>query len=329
MALTFSVLVTAHCAGHEKPGREGRGPIPDPWAAIDAHALAVPNEISKNPEALAKYLIGPARSDLERARAIFRWISANIDYDLEAARKGFGGAGAEEALSKRMAVCGGFSDLFVHLAGRAGLEAVQISGWARGMNYSVGDPVNGAPNHAWNAVKVEGRWLLLDCTWAAGAIDETGTYQRRFDGWYFDPPPEKLIFTHLPEESRWQLLGDPVNRDTFERMPYLRSTFFAMGFELASPATCCIESENGRAEVSLVKPQGSFVMTRLYRDGLRMSDDPLRLREAGGNAVVEAKDLGPGEYTLRIFAGDASTTEGRLRRYEWAADFKVTVQKGR
>lgn len=26
---------------------------------------------------------------------------------------------------------------------------------------------------------------------------------------------------------------------------------------------------------------------------------------------------------LRLFAGDASTTEGRTRRYEWAADFRI------
>jgi transglutaminase/protease-like cytokinesis protein 3 len=295
----------------------------DPFAAIDAHALSAPEQATASAGSLAAYLVGPARDDTEKARALFRWIAANIDYDLNAARLGEGGGAAEEALRNRSAVCGGFSDLFSRLAQAAGLEAVSISGWARGMNYAVGDPMGGSPNHAWNAVKVEGRWILVDCTWGAGAVDETGTYRRRFEPWYFDPPPSELAYTHMPQDPRWQLSSRLISREDFVQSPYLRSAFFARGLELVSPNSCAIRLPGGPAEVVLYRPRGAFVMARLFRGEERLPQDWVKVSQEDTRVVVRVTAQGAGTFVLRIFAGDASTTKGSVRHYEWAADFKI------
>jgi transglutaminase/protease-like cytokinesis protein 3 len=316
-------LVLIGCAPAAPVRREPLPPPPDPFTAIDSHALASPPVEADTLERLASRLVQPAQSDLEKARVIFRWIAQNINYDLDAARLGNGGGSAEEALRNRTAVCGGFSDLFVRLAEAAGLEAVGISGWARGMGYSVGDPVGGPPNHAWNAVKVEGRWLLVDCTWAAGAVDETGQFVRRFEPWFFAPPPEAILYTHLPTDPRWQLRNAPIDATTFARMPYLRSNFFARGLGLISPETCVIPVGEAAARVVLVKPEGAFVIAKVCGDGAASEERRVKVTGKGERAVVNVPAPDGEQYTLRIYSGDASTTEGNVRHYEWVADFKV------
>lgn len=320
----LSVLLLG-CAAAGVPENTPEDAPPDRFAAVDAHALSAPPSATASPDALAAYLTAPARDDLEKARAIFRWIAANVDYDLEAALHGGGSGGAEEAFRQRAAVCGGFSNLFIRLASSCGLEAVSISGWVRGMGYAAGDPVRGSPNHAWNAVRVEGRWLLLDCTWGAGAVDETGTYRRRFEPWYFDPAPELLLYTHFPEDPAWQMRESPLDRGEFAARPYLRSTFFAKGLELVSPRSCVVRADGGSAAVVLKKPAGTFVVGRLLSGEERVPKEKIRITERGGTVTVEVGPSGEGESVLRLFAGDVGTTEGRVRRYEWAADFKIVV----
>ena len=57
----------------------------------------------------------------------------------------------------------------------AGLECEKISGQAKGGGYYPGcfDPdrlSRGPGAHAWNAVKLGGKWYLSDATWAAGSV---------------------------------------------------------------------------------------------------------------------------------------------------------------
>lgn len=63
-------------------------------------------------EGLVTYLIGRAKNDLQKYRVLFRWISDNIAYDVEGLRAGGGVSTADEALRRRVAVCGGYVDLY-------------------------------------------------------------------------------------------------------------------------------------------------------------------------------------------------------------------------
>lgn len=55
------------------------------------------------------------------------------------------------------AVCNGYAQAFTAMAEAAGLEAVMVTG-----SDSAGDT---GGNHAWNKVRIDGRWLLVDVTW--------------------------------------------------------------------------------------------------------------------------------------------------------------------
>ncbi|MEA2062333.1 MAG: transglutaminase-like domain-containing protein, partial [Gemmatimonadota bacterium] len=53
------------------------------YSMIDRHALDCPKEMESNIKTLVEYLTAPASNEHEKLRAIFRWITANIEYDTE------------------------------------------------------------------------------------------------------------------------------------------------------------------------------------------------------------------------------------------------------
>jgi len=130
-------------------------------------------------------------------------------------------------LQRRSAVCSGYTALFDALARRAGLETVTIPGFAKGLGYQPGVLAQ-ASSHAWSAVKLDGRWQLLDVTWAAGAVNGQ-QYVKRFKESYFLTPPEQLIFSHFPNDPRWQLLRTPLTLEQFQSLPAVDGDLFNMG----------------------------------------------------------------------------------------------------
>ncbi|WP_084075503.1 DUF2510 domain-containing protein [Demequina sp. NBRC 110052] len=71
-------------------------------------------------------------------------------------------------LGEGTAVCTGYAEAYLLLADAVGLEAVIVTGETRS-GYTTG-------GHAWNRVKVDGEWLVIDTTW-----DDTGSITGRSD----------------------------------------------------------------------------------------------------------------------------------------------------
>jgi len=211
---------------------------------IDHHALGAPASVTRSVDALASYLVEPAGTDLEKARSLFRWIAANIEYDVHGY---FNPAlrshqGADDALKTRKGVCAAYSGLFKALADRAGLEAVSISGFGKGYSYVPGTRTGGA-NHDWNAVRIEGEWRLIDCTWGAGHIDTHRRFERAFEGFYFLTPPRMFIFTHFPDDPQWQLLPHPIDRSAYDELLFVKPRFFQYGVKPLNHRSVKIDCE--------------------------------------------------------------------------------------
>ena len=63
----------------------------------------------------------------------------------------------------------------------AGLEVEEISGVSKGAGYEPGMFTQNPDNtddgaHAWNKVKIDGTWFLMDATWSAGACSESQNF---------------------------------------------------------------------------------------------------------------------------------------------------------
>jgi len=188
---------------------------------------------------LAKQLTQNLTTEAEKARAIYMWLAGNIRYDCKKYHKRntpkFSAYTEEElakkittyhqknlirVLDRRRGVCEDYSRLFNALCQEIGLESVQIVGNARDFHKpyrkTLGEP------HAWNGVKIEGKWYLIDATWGAGYTDGGVTrFTKRLSPGYFMVAPERLIQTHYPEDRKWQLLTKPLNQKTFANQAML------------------------------------------------------------------------------------------------------------
>ena len=152
---------------------------PAQFREIDRYAMEVPDSAMESMDTLASYLAKSSTGDLGRVRAIWRWITSHIAYDTDK-----NNYYARETLRYRKGVCQGYSELFVELARRMGVRAIEVTGYTRGSGYTPGDRV--INDHAWNAVAIDGKWYLLDCTHGAGHFK---------DGLYYPEIPGAL-FSH-------------------------------------------------------------------------------------------------------------------------------------
>jgi hypothetical protein len=247
-------------------------------------------------------LIEPAKNDREKVRAIFRWITENIDYNVEVFFKGGTGAtNSEDVLKSRKSVCYGYSDLFLSLAREAGLQAVRISGYGKGYGYEPGRNFTGPFNHAWNGVKINGSWYLVDCTWGAGYMSGEGKYVRKFDDHYFMTPPSQFIFGHFPEDARWQLLDEPLSKEEFVNLVYLEPDFFNLGLNLVQRnGTISAESQ---INLSIFAPEDVLMMAKLeYADGAATGDGYTFCQRDGERYDIYAQFPGAGSYILKAYA---------------------------
>lgn len=196
--------------------------------AFDRHALQTPAKEEKTVAGLARYLVKPARNDCDKARLIFRWVTSRIDYDVPALLGGKpSNSRPADVLAKRLCVCEGYAQLYVALAREAGLEVEQIRGRCKSR---ITDSPRKSLSHTWVAVKLDGKWQLVDPTQGAGAINlATRRFTRRYNDYFFLTPPEKLIFTHLPRQPRWQLLPQTVSDQEFDRWGFIDARLFAFG----------------------------------------------------------------------------------------------------
>jgi transglutaminase/protease-like cytokinesis protein 3 len=293
------------------------------YQEIDAHALGAPAALRTDLQALTSYLVEPARDDFEKARAIFVWITHNIDYDAASYFRGqLPRIGPDEALRKGKAVCFGYSGLFEAMARAAGLEVYSISGMSKGFSYQNRSRA-GAISHAWNAVKLAGDWYLLDATWGAGYLDgQRKRFVRRFQPHYFLTPPDAFILDHLPDDPRWQLLKPRVTTKEFDALVFLRPAFFQNGLKLVSHTRGQIEVRGERLDVTLQVPEGSYLSARLLKGSQKLPREQVVIARQGVDVRVEVRFPGPGDYRLRVYTKRGTET----REFDWALDYTVTVR---
>ncbi len=186
------------------------------YAKIDKHAIKAPQEVGTEIKKLANYLQKATTTDLEKVRSIYVWITHNIHYDEQAYKNGQKriNRSNEDVLQRKKAVCFGYATLFKALCDEMELESVLISGYSRGTLTS--SPTLDEPDHAWNAVKIEENWQLLDATWGSSTLRNNNAFLQTNSDDYFLVEPQSFVLTHLPQDPMWQLLDCPISGEDFQ-----------------------------------------------------------------------------------------------------------------
>jgi len=200
---------------------------------LEKHALSAKSADEKNFATLAAFLVSKAEGDKEKAWCIYRWVCDRLAYNVEAfLAKKPGDNSVETVLKTRLCVCEGYSRMFLKLCQEAGLEAVKVQGIARnGSKDAKGKPA--FEFHAWNAVKLDGKWELIESTFGSGSVDKKA-FVKNFEPMFFMVPPEQMRFTHFPENAKWQLLEKTISREDFAKQPLVQASLFKLGLSPAS-----------------------------------------------------------------------------------------------
>lgn len=127
---------------------------------------------------LVPQIIDVSMTAKERQLAIHQWLIDNLEYD-----KSFKNIDAYSALTTGKTVCGGYATLYSVMLAEAGIESKIVTG----RNIHNPSPLG----HAWNLVKIEGKWYHADATWGDNEGREMYYYNKSdgdFDrkGYYWD-----------------------------------------------------------------------------------------------------------------------------------------------
>lgn len=228
------LLIVLFCVFTGKAARASDS-IQVDFHVIDSFAINTPPALEYNVDSVAAYLRQGCKSDMEKARAAFAWEANNIRYD----DKGFNSGEIPDqsparVIKRRHAVCEGYAELYKALCTAMGVEAVVVTGHAKAYGYRQGERFEGKdPNHAWNAVKVNGQWLLVDVTWGAGRAEGGRgklVSHKLYTPYFFNVDKYEFFFCHYPVEQQWTLLSEPITLRQYQEMPQIKEPFFMLGF---------------------------------------------------------------------------------------------------
>ena len=113
-------------------------------------------------------------SDYEKALWLHDWLLQQLDYD-----NSLKWSSAESALTRKLGTCQAYESAYSQLLTAAGIE-----------NAETRDTYDG---HTWNAMKLDGEWYQVDCTW-----DDTKDNFYNFDAThlYFGLTDELMALAH-------------------------------------------------------------------------------------------------------------------------------------
>uniref|UniRef100_A0A7E4ULE6 LIM zinc-binding domain-containing protein n=1 Tax=Panagrellus redivivus TaxID=6233 RepID=A0A7E4ULE6_PANRE len=267
---------------------------------IDQVAISVAQSEVATFTDLIRTLTAGARSDVDKARAIYRWITVKnlnvmvFDNDVD--------------INTPMGLLRGikygtesYHVLFKRLCAYAGLHCVVIKGYSKSAGYQPGFRFDDSRfRNTWNAVFLDGSWRFVQCNWGARHIvnakestrqtsqnPKDGNLRYEYDDHYFMTDPEEFVYEFFPADSEWQLLPRPITLKQFENLPFVRSIFFRYGlrFTDSSLPAVIFADRTGAATISI-------------------SMSP----EAVDNLIFH--------YNLRFFEGDETEVNGmHLKRF--------------
>ena len=221
-------------------------------------------------------------------------------------------------LLTKKAVCEGYANVFKALCDAIGIQCEKVHGYSRGVGYSNGayeDPTKS--NHAWNIVKLEGAWYIVDCTWDSGHMEGRVSVKDYNTTWLF-ADPKYFICTHFPtDDATQQLMKNIVSAAGFRKLPAFRPNIADVADLLTFPQK---ENSltNGQCVISYKAKNGGKLSVNLkdsadetiFRDFTYTDSDTT-------NIFVSLPTSGT--YKISVFVYKNGSNKG-----DWGGDFAVT-----
>jgi transglutaminase/protease-like cytokinesis protein 3 len=165
----------------------------------------------------------PLETEVEKFRAIYRWICLNVGYDralfemhqrklwkyrkdsiaMVAWDRKITKQSFERLRLEKLALCTTYAYLVELMCSYAQITSVRIDGYG---STKIQDSPR-RPTHTWNAVIIDGAWYLCDATWSSGVYDQNlRQFISVYNDVYFLADPVIFYSNHKPQDARWSLL---------------------------------------------------------------------------------------------------------------------------
>ncbi|XP_064641410.1 uncharacterized protein LOC135496179 isoform X2 [Lineus longissimus] len=234
----------------------------DVFEELDTEVIEIAQHEQASYIELVRDLTRRCKTELDRVRAIFRWITvkdlSKIRFEADERINPESLLGMLKGIKEGKA---SYHDLFKRLCGYAGIHCTVIQGYSKGAGYRPGMKVeHKAFRNTWTAVNVNKSWRFVNCNWGARHYKNTSPIKQepagkdlcyKCDEFYFLTDPEDHIFQHFPDDKKWQLLRRPITMIEFMKLPVLKSPFFNAG--LMKPTHKLedrIYTQDGRIEIA-------------------------------------------------------------------------------
>ena len=186
-----------------------------------------------NPTSLAQgYVCRPYRSDVQRLRAIFTWVSERVAWEEDFE----GEVDSRRVIQMRRGCAEEVAVLVMEMCQAMGLHAETVRGYLK----TPGEPLeldsNPIPNHWWNAVIVDSEWRIMDCSLASPTNPKRGQYssagpQVGESGWFLARPME-ICYTHIPSHIEQQHICPPISSEVLMALPCACPPYFKNSMRL-------------------------------------------------------------------------------------------------
>jgi len=236
---------------------------------------------------------------LDRAKRIHDWITFHIAYDsnllirMATDEEPDGSTETYGVLKYQRSNCKGLARLYKEMADLAGLESVNILAYLKAAVSKTGSKLY----HAYNAVRVDGRWYIVDCSGDSRVFYRDGkrgammAYESRIKNLLIHPDAKLLV--HYPVDPA-QHFGDVrLTLDEWFALPRVDRTFKKYGLSFV---------EDMQSRISLTRVESRSI--ELF--------DTLEAGPAGARFSLRADT--DAHLTLRVY--DAAGKEHPL--HAWA-----------
>ncbi|XP_019625101.1 PREDICTED: uncharacterized protein LOC109470577 [Branchiostoma belcheri] len=233
------------------------------YAKLDAHAVNADRSLNSDFTELVTYLLQPARTDLEKARVLFRWGTAQDLVNMQ-----FPGTVEKETpdwyLREIKDERESHVTLLAKMCSLAGLHHRIVRGNAKSVKFYPGSKL-GESNFrgSWPQVLLDGRWGIMDTAWGSHhVIDDLDKTAKdletvyAFDEFHFLPNPRHYLSAHHPDDDTYQFLPNPAPLADFEPHVQCWPHFFVHHLKLLSHHHGLVPTENGKAMIYIgFKPE--------------------------------------------------------------------------
>lgn len=190
------------------------------------------------------YVCRPYRSDMQRLRAIFTWVSERVAWEEDFE----GEVDSRRVIQTRRGCAEEVAVLVMEMCEAVGLQAEIVRGYLK----MPGEPLdldgNPMPNHWWNAVIVDNEWRMMDCSLASPTNPKRGQYssagpQVAETGWFLARPME-ICYTHIPSHLEQQHICPPISPEILMALPCACPPYFKNSMRLIDYDTSLSHIEN-------------------------------------------------------------------------------------